>query len=274
MRVDAGECHQFIDQWNAQFEGCDEDNLNHRDRLLLEMKNPLQFGFSPEMTVNGKVLKRKTGSGICFIPGDPSESETRFIAEHYHLDLSFAWSFTRACFPWKSTHQPEIKSLKLTMIQEPVKVPGAVFEVSAPGQQINLNIPGHPFTLTVEKQSNEVLDAAMMSTENMEYPTCYSMLTYTLTPTPEPGTLYIQDLAECDQPRPKKNETTQCGSCEAAAIAIIGGADGPAAIIVGAPETKKTLAACSAPHFEPAEKIQWYPVLRVTEYSPMEIKLL
>ena len=274
MQVDAQDCHRFIERWNAEFEGRDGEDLNHRDRLLLEMKNPLQFGFTPEVTLNGKILKRKSGSGICFIPGDPSEPETRFIAEHYHLDLGFAWSFTRACFPWQSTRRPEIKTLKLKMIQEPVRVPGAVFEVSAPGQQIELNIPGHPLNLTVEELSHQVLDTAMMAPEDMEYPCYYSTLTYRVNPAPETDTFYIQDLAECDQPRPKQKGTVQSSSCEAAAIAIIGGADGPTAILVGNPETENTLAACSAPHFEPAEKIQWYPVLRVTEYSPMEIKLI
>ncbi len=163
------------------------------------------------------------------------------------------------------------------MAQEPVEVPGAVFEVSGPGDQIDLQIPGHPVTLTVKGYEPQTLDASVISPGEKEYPTCYTMMTYTLTPKPEDGTLSIQDLSECDQPRPRQTESaapTEYSSCEAAAIAIIGGADGPTAMIVGAPQTEQEFAACSAPHFEPAEKIQWYPVLCVTEYEPMEITLI
>ncbi len=277
MRVDAAECHRFVEKWNAEFKGRDGEALSHRERLLMELQNPLQFGFSPEVTVNGKVLKQKRGSGICYIPGDPSEPETRFLVEHYHLDQSYAWSISRVNFPWKSARRPEIKALTLTMAQEPVKVPGAAFKVSKPGDQIDLQIPGHPFTLTVTGYEAQMLDPAMISREDREYPTCYTMMTYTLTPRPEDGTISIQDLSDCDQPRPRQTASTEpaaYGSCEAAAIGIIGGADGPVAMIVGASHPDQEFAACSAPHFEPAAKIQWYPVLQVTEYEPSTVTLI
>ncbi len=193
------------------------------------------------------------------------------------MSENYAWSIYRANFPWKSARRPTIKSLELTIAQKPVEVPGAVFEVSNPGEQIDLQIPGHPFTLTVKDYEPQTLDASMISPGEMEYPTCYTMLTYTLSPKPEAEKLYIQDLSECDQPRPKQMESatpTEYGSCEAAAIAIIGGADGPTAIIVGAPQTEQEFAACSAPHFEPAARIQWYPILRVTEYEPCTVTLI
>ncbi len=271
MRVELEKFQRYWAKWGDRY----EDDLNRRERNLSYLENPLYFELEPEVTVNGKVLKRRSGSGICYIPGDPSEPETRFLAEHYHLSEEYAWSVSRACFPWKSARRPAIKSLMLTMVQEPVKVPGAVFEVSGPGEQIDLKIPGNPFTLTVKGYEPQTLDASMISPGEMEYPTCYTMMTYTLSPKPEEGTLSIQDLAECDQPKPKQAEhITEYGSCEAAAIGIIGGADGPTAMIVGAPQTEQEFAACSAPHFEPAQRIQWYPVLRVTEYEPATITLI
>lgn len=160
------------------------------------------------------------------------------------------------------------------MTQEPVRVPGEVFKVSGPGEQIELNIPGNPFTLTVKGYEPQVLDASMLSPDNMEYPTCYTRMTYTLSPNPEAGQLDIQDLSECDQPRPKETEPTEFGYCNAALIAIIGGADGPVAMMVGAPQPDQEFAAYSAPHFEPAERIRWYPVFHRTEYDPVEITLL
>ncbi len=270
MQVDAEDFQCFWNKWSDRY----SERLNHRERLLAELENPLLFEFEPQVTVNGKVLKRRNSSGICYIPSDPSEPETRFIVEHYHLDSSFAWSFSRVCFPWATGRRPEIKSLELTMTQEPVRVPGEVFEVSGLGDQIDLKIPENSFTLTVKDYEPQVLDASMLSPDNMEYPTCYTMMIYTLSPKPEEGQLYIQDLSECDQPRPKETEHTAFGSCEAAAISIIGGADGPTAMIVGAPQTEHEFAACSAPHFEPAKGIQWYPILHVTKYEPDTITLI
>lgn len=270
MQVDTEEFHSFWDEWSDRY----SERLNHRERLLAELEIPLHFDFDLQVTVNGKVLQRCHSSGICYIPGDPSEAEVRGIVEHYHLDPSFVWSFSRVCFPWATRRRPEIKSLELTMNQEPMEVPGEVFEVSGMGDQIDLKISGNQFTLTVKDYEPRVLNAAMLSPDNMEYPTRYTMMTYTLSPKPEEGQLYIQDLSECDQPRPKETEPTEFSSCEAAAIAIIGGADGPTAICVGAPETEHEFAACSAPHFEPAERIQWYPIFQVMEYKPIKVTLI
>lgn len=270
MRVDAEDFQHFWNKWSDSY----SEQLNHRERLLAELENPLHFDFDPQVTVNGKVLQRRNSSGICYIPGEDNDREAMRIIEHYHLDPSFAWSFSRVCFPWATGRRPEIKSLELTMTQEPVRVPGEIFEVTGPGEQIDLKIPENPFTLTVKDYEPQVLDASMLSPDNMEYPTCYTMMTYTLSPKPEEGQLYIQDLSECDQPRPKETEPSEFGSCEVAAIAIIGGADGPTAICVGAPETEHEFSTCSAPHLEPAERIQWYAILHVTKYETSTVTLI
>ncbi len=73
MRVDLEEFHRFWDKWSDKY----EERLNQRERKLSYLENPLHFDFEPEVTVNGKVLKRRNSSGICYIPGDPSEPETR-----------------------------------------------------------------------------------------------------------------------------------------------------------------------------------------------------
>lgn len=274
MRVDVKDYQRFTAFWYAHFEGRDGEDLNHRDRLLLELKNPLQFVFDPEVTVNGKVLQRHSGSGFCYVPGEDYDPEVHAVLNHYRLDPNSAWSFTRACFPWKSGRRPEINSLELTMAQEPVRVPGDVFEVTGPGDQIDLNIPGHSFTLTVKDYEPQVLDTSTLSPENMEYPACYTMMTYSLSTKPKTAKLFIQDLSECDQPRKKESEPSGIGNCEAAAIAIIGGADGPTAICIGAPETEQEFAACSSPHFEPAARIRWYPVFCGAEEEPLQITLI
>ena len=71
------------------------------------------------------------------------------------------------------------------------------------------------------------------------------------------GHFRLQDCVQNDQPVPKMTE----GS--AAAIGIIGGADGPTAIFVAAEaEEIPALTAYSALHFEPVapEKVEWQAV--------------
>ena len=274
MRVDPEESQRFVAEWNAALDGRDGDALNTRERRLCELRNPLHFAFEPVVRVNGNMLRRRNGSGICYLPDDPSASEVRPIMAHYHLDPTFAWTFSRICFPWKTSRRPVITSLELTMVQEPVQLPGGVFEVSGPGDRIDLNIPGHAMTLTVEALEPQVLDASMLPPESTEYPTCFTVMSYTVSPAPEPEALSILDLSESDQPRQKTAEEAGAGSCEASAIGIIGGADGPTAISVGVPQSDRTFSACSALHFEPAERIRWYAVLSVTEYGPETISLI
>ena len=172
MRVDLDKFKAYWAKWSDKY----DDRLNGRERMLSYLENPLHFEFAPKVTVNGKTLKRRNSSGICYIPGDSSEQETRYIAEHYHLNQNFAWSLSRVCFPWSSARRPEIKSMELTMIQEPVRVPGKVFEATRPGEQIDLEIPGHPITLTVKDIEPQNLDTSMISADGMEYPFCYSVL--------------------------------------------------------------------------------------------------
>lgn len=60
----------------------------------------------------------------------------------------------------------------------------------------------------------------------------------------------------------------------AAAISIIGGADGPTSIITGQTASKKLHAACSALHFSPANSVEWRMVFRETQYADFNLDLL
>ena len=85
-------------------------------------------------------------------------------------------------------------------------------------------------------------------------------MTYTLSPEPA-GRFMLTDCAEADRPLEiKPSEEAPAAAC----IGIIGGADGPTAIVLGGKGAEGCRAACSAPHFEPVEgAITW----RVTVYE-------
>lgn len=276
MRVDAEAYQRFFDKWTEKLSGRDDGQISPREQMQAELENPLCLDFKPEITVNGQRLQRKHGSSICYIPSDASNSlEAKQIMNHYHLDCAFAWCFRRISFSWAARRRPEIKTLGLTMVQEPSMVPGEVFEVKGSGDRVTIKMPESQLTLTVQDYEPQILDTASLCPDNMEYPTHYTRMRYTLSPEPKAGHLQINDLMECDQPRLKQTAAAEEQSnCCAASIGIIGGADGPTTILVSAPQEKHEFAAYSSPHFEPAERIQWYPVLQVTEYNPVQVELI
>lgn len=58
-----------------------------------------------------------------------------------------------------------------------------------------------------------------------------------------------------------------------AAIGVIGGADGPTAVFVGA-HTPKLHAACSSLHFEPVEDVEWRAVFSEKLMEDKEVCLI
>ncbi len=277
MRVEAENYQKFYEMWNEKYSGRDGQQLSRRERLQMEIENPLCLKFWPEVSVNGRELQERNGSGDSYIPNDSNDWEVRQIMEHYRLDQSYAWTFTRICFQWATRQRPEIKTIKLTMRQEPVRVPGEAFEIRGPGEQISLKRPGGrgEIRLSVQKLEERTLEIPQLAPEKeMEYPTHYTYMSYTLSPEPEPDYLTIDDLRECDCPRVKQTQADPNASgCEAASIGIIGGADGPVSFIIDDPQQAHQFCACSALRFEPAERIRWYPVFQDTEYEPAEVLL-
>ena len=62
---------------------------------------------------------------------------------------------------------------------------------------------------------------------------------------------------------------------QAAAIGIIGGADGPIAIVCGGSSKEKLHAACSSLHFEPVEgDIEWRVVFNIKNSNEMSLELI
>ena len=60
-----------------------------------------------------------------------------------------------------------------------------------------------------------------------------------------------------------------------ACIGIIGGADGPTAIVCGGSSKEKLHAACSALHFEPVEgDIEWRIVFNIKNSNEMSLELI
>lgn len=279
MRVDPQKCMQYLQKWQA---GSSGEDWCRKEQMQLEADNPLNLEICPEVFVNGEKLRSEGSSGGGFVPiqePNANRQEVLHMMEHYHLDPAYAWSFRRMHFLWAGKQPPEMNSLELTMIQEPVSIPGENFSVSKSGDRVQLKMPGNQgvCTLTVQTYEPLVMDYTDVFRDGMDYPPCYTRMGYTLTPDLPSECFTICDCAENDPPRPKQKENPEPveGSCEADAIMMIGGADGPTAVFLGGSAQKKGQhAACSSPHFAPAEQIEWYPVFTGTEYEPVKVTLL
>jgi hypothetical protein len=81
----------------------------------------------------------------------------------------------------------------------------------------------------------------------------------------------VNDRSKPEKPR---GIIAPCGKA-ASAIGIIGGADGPTAIVCGGSSKEKLHAACSALHFEPVEgDIEWRFVFNIKNSNEMSLELI
>ena len=110
----------------------------------------------------------------------------------------------------------------------------------------------------------------------MEYPNHYHMMTYTLEPEIPVRNFMLQDCVPSDEPRIRKvhfsNQAEINGA--AACIGIIGGSDGPTAVIFTHGEPFKPHAACSSLRFEPIQEVEWQVTFREKLLPDLDVELL
>jgi len=98
---------------------------------------------------------------------------------------------------------------------------------------------------------------------------------YTVSPEIKEEELRISDSKRSDSPRQRKKALYLPQATSCAVIGIIGGADGPTALILGGPAvTGKLHAACSGLRFEPVETVDWKAEFRVNLRGERSITLL
>ena len=121
-------------------------------------------------------------------------------------------------------------------------------------------------------EQQELLDHAFHD-PSMDYPNHVLAMSYSLEPDITGRGFMLQDCADGDKPRRKPQSTPEENTVFATAIGVIGGADGPTAVIVGA-HTPKLHAACSSLHFEAVEEVEWRAVFSEKLMEDMEVCLI
>lgn len=260
VQVPAECIRSFTDKWNLSIEN-NGSGFTDEQRMQIEAENPLNININPKVVLNGAVLSGSHGCGVSWNPCFPEGNglEAKSVTRHYGLDPACGWAIWRAAFPWTKKRKPQITTLSVTLMQEPVAMPGPHFHVSAPGERIEFTHPttGAQHTLTVQEYEQHEMSREHIDSQNQEFPTHYTVMSYTLSPDLPDRAFNVTDCVRSDQPRQKHTNPNEPQASNSICIGIIGGADGPTAIIFGGSGQGKLHVACSALHFESVDDVEW-----------------
>lgn len=208
-----------------------------------------------------------------------NEPEAKWVLKHYELDTSYGWMIFRAAFLWPDKRRPAIKSLSLTMEQQPFRMPGPHFKIHSPGDQFAFSHPVSEtkYTLTVQKLEQQTLSQNRMDSDRWLYPTHFTTMSYTLSPEPD-NDISIHDCADNDKPlevAPATDSFSPEVQTDLACIDIIGGADEPTIILCGNNNQANLHVACSALHFKPVSyDIEWRIEFNIIRFSKKTFLLI
>lgn len=187
--------------------------------------------------------------------------------EHYGLDAAYGWVIYRNSFPWKYKRRPEIKTLSLTMEQDPVGVPGPHFKLKAPGDAFRFIHPVSQteYTLTMQELEQHTLSQSSFQSDRWIYPTHLTAMSYTLSPKTSEH-IEIHDCEDSESPieiNPSNNSFTP-STAHFIAFAF---ADETA-------QEEKLHTACSALHFEPVQHdMEWRITFYVKQFDNITLPL-
>ncbi|MFZ7101403.1 MAG: hypothetical protein ACOWWO_01935 [Peptococcaceae bacterium] len=277
VQVPAERIRSFMDKWNLSLEN-DGTDFTDEQQLQIETENPLVINMNPKIVLNGIVLSGSHGCGVswnpCVTGGNGLEAQS--VIRHYGLNPAYGWAIWRAAFPWMEKRKPQITTLGVTLMSEPVAMSGPHFHISAPGERIEFTYPttGARHTLAVQEYECREMSREHFHSQNQEYPAHYIMMSYTLSPDLPDGAFTITDCVRSDQPRQKCTGLNEPQASNSVCIGIIGGADGPAVIIPGGSGQGKLHTACSSLHFEPVNDVEWRMVFYEKRRGDVTVELI
>ena len=266
MCTPAEDIREFMKKWDLSPENDSCLNFTQEQQLQIDLDNPLCLDIIPCLKLNGKTMQASHSCSVVFNPclsdETNNELEAKWAVKHYELDISYGWMIFRAAFLWSGKRRPAIKSLSLTMEQQPFRVPGPHFKIHAPGDQFTFSHPVSEteYALTVQKLEQQTLSQNHLGSDRWLYPTHFISMSYTLSPEPD-NDISIHDCADSDKPLevvPATDSFTPEMQNDIACIDIIGGADEPTVILYSDSNQANLHVACSALHFKPvSDDTEW-----------------
>lgn len=282
MEAEPAVIKAFIDKWDLLNE--DRNRYTNEQREQMEREHPLHVRFYGRATCNWERLQNGHSCGVTWLPsscvpdGIGREDIARGILNHYGLDETKGWAFHRWSYPWGSAAGHDLYALDLCMERQRENITGQHFITPAVGERISLTHPltGEVYTLTVHALEQQELPEHAFRDSNLEYPKHLLAMSYSIEPDITGRGFMIQDCDDGDAPRPKKrdpNELEPAAFAHAAAIGVIGGADGPTAMVMGS-STPKRHAACSSLRFEAVEEVTWRAVFSEKRMEDLDVRLI
>lgn len=290
VEVDPAALRAFLEKWRPWWEGGRPLTPEEEEQQMAE--NPMTVDFRPKAIVNGNEMHPRSGNGLgwtpMFLRQEYEQGEYRqqdwdavWLMEHYGLDAELGWVFWRQSFHWAAKSRPTLKTLSLALEQERQAVPGTRFTVSGAGDTVPFIHPvtGERHTLRVVEYENREVDMSRLG-DGWEYPTHCAAMSYVVEPELPREALTVRDCGQGDSPRANAREQAALaaiggadGPTAACSVGVIGGADGPTAILLANGKSDHHRSACSALHFEPPEQIEWRMVFCQKTAEDMEIDL-
>ena len=248
-----------IDPSLVPLEGYD-DFISPEAHEQMMAENPLNLHARHEVSINELAMRPAGSMGITWVPDQNWNVESKWFLEHYDLDLNYAWQIHKVKLFWPACGKMDIRKMSLTMKQHPVSISGTHFKTPDAGNCVILTQPQteKEYILHIDEIKQETADFSRMHDQTMEYPNCLTQMVFRIEPELSRNQFRIVDCAQGDQPRYRSGVKRENG-CFAVSLGIIGGADGPTAMIVGQTMTgtMRQHTAMSSMRFEHAKEIEW-----------------
>lgn len=293
IRAELAHIQTYISTYHAYVETAEREGreISGEEIEQLQKLSPLYNEFDLELSLDGHRLKHGFMCGAGWMPsdltGEEPESEAEELMKEYGCSREYGWAFQRWMFAWKE--RPILKPVQAEIAflarKEPVTVahfatgdadrfqddPTKVeFIHPLSGKKHMLSV--HSFEageMDVGRELNKVESRQGREWEEMEYPSHYHTLAYTVRPSVPEEELTVQDCADGDSPRKKDREEKE---------------DGPTAVFVAGKmsvtpvlmkeegeDASDVRTAVSSLHFEPAKQVMWRVVLHVKEHEDVEV---
>lgn len=251
----------------------EEHNIrpSYEERVALERENPMNIDCRAEIELNGEQLRNKRGRSGVWIPEDLAgndswmERDEKWILEHYGFDLTKAWVIRRLTFPWEGRRKVEIQSLRLKLERDKSDFIGDHFMTPAVGESVHLKHPvsGAEHILTVREIEDKTMDTTGFRDQDMEFPTYFVAMSYTLDPDLPGDAFMIKDCDDGDCPRAKNPNPNAPFVVAMGVTAVVRSADGPTSVFLADGKQAKTHAIASSMHFEPLSgPVEWRVIFR------------
>ena len=252
-QTDMSEFDAFYAKYKNDIESSERLSDDRFEFVLSQ--NPVSIDVNISLSINGKPAITRGINGMVWVSIDESIDCKRII-EHYSLDSSKAMDIKRASFKWATKSKPRVISdLEIKLGMAPKIIRGKEFCVSGSGQSFEIKNPltGTMHMLTVDEFDKQSLKGAAIENSECYIPNNYISIYYTLSPEIDKKTVRIHDVCQSDSPKARFNPSDRFlpDAHNSASIGIIGGADGPTAILIGSEPHQ----ICSSLHFEPQDSV-------------------